>query len=83
VVELVNRNLLPLRHRLHGIAELLGHLPQHHRRRDRFAQLLAHERDQPARCRQRPDVPIQVQPVQTFHFQRDVSIQQFWNIRHA
>ena len=83
VVELVNRNPFPLRHRLHGIAELLGHLPQHHRRRDRLAQLLAHERDQPARRRQRPDVPIQVQPVQTFHFQRDVSTQQFRDVRHA
>jgi len=75
VVELADRNLLPLRHRFHGIAELLSYLPQHHRRRDRFAQLLAHERDQPAGCRQWPDVPVQVQSVQTFHFQRDVSAQ--------
>ena len=33
--------------------------------------------------RQFPDVPVQVQPVQTFHFQRDVSTQQFGDIRHA
>ena len=31
VVELIHRNLLPLRHRLHRLAELLGDLSQHHR----------------------------------------------------
>ena len=30
-----------------------------------------------------PDVAVQVQPVQAFHFQRDVSVQQFRDIRHA
>src|ERR1035441_256809 len=76
-VELVDRNLLPFRHRPHRVAELLRDLSQHHRRRDRFTQLLPMKRDQPARRRQCPDVPIQVQPVQDSASKRDVSIQQF------
>jgi hypothetical protein len=32
---------------------------------------------------QRADVPVQVQPVQALYFQRDVSIQQFRDARHA
>ena len=83
VVELVDGDLLPLRHCLHRLAELFGYLPQYHRRRDRLAQLLSHEGHQPARRRQWPDVTIQVQPVQTLHFQRDVSLQQFRYARHA
>jgi hypothetical protein len=34
------------------------------------------------RSRRRPDVPIQVQPVQALHFQRHVSVQQFRDARH-
>src|SRR5262249_42072189 len=48
VLELVDRDLLPLHQSLHRLAELLGDLPQHHRRRNRLAQLLAHEGDQAA-----------------------------------
>jgi hypothetical protein len=81
-MELVDRNLLLFRHCLYRIPELLGDLPQHHRRGDRLAQLLAHKRDQPTRCRQRSDVPIQIQPVQALHFQGDMSVQQFRDARH-
>src|ERR1700729_510597 len=42
-----------------------------------------HKSHQPPWCRQCADVPIQVQPVQTLHLQGDVSIQQFWNVRHV
>src|ERR1041385_1448569 len=83
VVELVERNPLSFRHRLHGLAELLRHLPEHNLRWNRLAQLLPHERHQSTRCRQRPDVAIQVQPVQAFHFQRYMSVQQFRDARHA
>jgi len=61
----------PSRHR-----ELLGHLPQHHRRRiglPNCSRMNVTNR----RLSQWPDVPVQVQSVQTFHFQRDVSAQQF------
>jgi hypothetical protein len=47
VIELVNRNLFALRQRLHRFAELLRDLPQYHRRRNRFTQLLPHEGYQP------------------------------------
>ena len=74
VIELINRNLLPLRLSLHRFAELLRHLAQHHRRRNRFSQLHSHERHQATRCRQSAHVSIQVQPVQALNFQGDVSV---------
>ena len=37
MIELIEGNLLLFRHHLYRIAELLGDLPQHHRRGDRFA----------------------------------------------
>ena len=50
---------------------------------ERCAQLLPHECHQPARCRQWSDVAVQVQPVQAFHFQRHMSVQQFRDARHV
>src|SRR5262249_38722921 len=70
VIELVRRNLMLFGHCLHRLAELLRYLAPHHWRWDWFPQLLPHECHQPARRCQWPDVPVQVQPVQTLHFQR-------------
>src|SRR3954454_20454716 len=75
VLKLINRNLMPFRLCPYRSAELLRHLTQHHRRWNRLAQLRTHERHQPARRRQRPDVPVQVKPIQTLHLQSDVSVQ--------
>ncbi len=73
-IELMDRYPLLFRHRLHRVAELLGYLAQHH----------GGGIGLPGCCRmkvtnppggQRSDVPIQVQPVQAFYFQRDVIFQ--------
>jgi len=83
VFELMERDLFPLGQGLHRGAEFFRDLTQHHRRGDGLAQLLPHEIAQlRSRC-QIADVAVQVKPVQTFHFQADVSLQQFRNTRHA
>ena len=56
--------------------------PRHGRRRNRLAQLFPNESDQPTRSRQRADVAVQVQPVQAFHFQGHMPVQQFRYARH-
>jgi hypothetical protein len=82
VFEQIDRDLFPLGHCVYSFPKLPGHLAQHYRRRDRLAQLFSQERHQAARGRQFADVSVQVQPVQAFHFQRHVPIQQFWDARH-
>src|SRR5215469_10232856 len=58
VAELIDRNLLPFGHRLHRLAEPLSDLPWHHRRRNRLAQLLAHERHEPTCVASGPMYPF-------------------------
>ena len=82
MAELVHRDLLSLRHRLHVLTEFFRDLAQHYWRRNRLAQLLAHKAHQAAGGSQWPDVPVQVQSVQTLHFQSHMTVEEFRDARH-
>ena len=73
--ELVNRNPVPFCQFLHRLAEILRDLPQHHRGGDRLVQLISHEEHQPWPGCQFAYITVQIQPVQTLHFQGYVSIE--------
>ena len=77
VFELVNRYVFPFRQRLHGLAESLRHLSQHHWRWNRLAQLVAHEHRQLGSGCQPADIAVEVETVEALHFQRDVPIKEF------
>src|ERR1039457_4910127 len=69
--------VFPSRQRLHGLAESLRHLSQHHWRWNRLAQLVAHEHRQLGSGCQPADIAVEVETVEALHFQRDVPIKEF------
>src|ERR1017187_6488828 len=83
VFELVNRYVFPFRQRLHGLAESLRHLSQHHWRWNRLAQLVAHEHRQLGSGCQPADIAVEVETVEALHFQRDVPIKEFRDGCHS
>src|ERR1022692_4560324 len=83
VFELVNRYVFPVRQRLHGLAESLRHLSQHHWRWNRLAQLVAHEHRQLGSGCQPADIAVEVETVEALHFQRDVPIKEFRDGCHS
>ena len=82
VPELIHRNALLFGQCLHSLTKLLRDLPQYNGRRNRLPQLIPHEEDQARPGRQLADVTVQVQTVETLHFESDMAVEQFRDGRH-
>ena len=82
VPELIHRNAFLFGQRLHSFAKLLRDLPQNNGRGNRLPQLIPHEEDQARPGRQLADVTVQVQTVETLHFESHMAVEQFRDGRH-
>src|SRR5207245_1742078 len=76
------RNACLFGQRLACFAKPLRDLPQYHRRRNRLPQLILHEEEQARPGRQLADVTVQIQTVETLHFESDMAVEQFRDGRH-
>ena len=75
VLEPIHRNPFLFRQCFDCLAKLLRDLPQHYRRGNGLAQLFPQEEHQAGSGCQLADVTVQIEPVETLHFQRDVPVE--------